>query len=130
METNLLHESVKEKIFNMTQIKGLSDDIKRETKEYKLALENQGRTSGEIAESVIPTPASYRDATSPTPKRKPAGAIKVQPGENADVSQTSGSVPEHGENADASQASGHDGALGENASDNFHDSKEADKRVE
>ena len=115
METSLIHESVKEKIFDMTLVKNLSDGIKRETRDYKLAIGDQGRTSSEIPESVIPTPASYRNATSPTPKRKPAATIKVQPSEDADASQPSGMVLEHGENADAGQASGHDGAHGENA---------------
>ena len=115
METSLIHESVKEKIFDMTLIKTLSDGIRRETRDYKLAIGDQGRTSSEILESVIPTPASYRNAMSPTPKRKPAATIKVQPGEDADASQPSGMVLEHGENADAGQASGHDGAHGENA---------------
>ena len=101
METSLLHESVKEKIFEMTLIKDLSDGIKRESRDYKLAIGDQGRAISEIPGSVIPTPASYRDATSPTPRRRPAAAVKVQPGENADASQPSGMVLEPGENADA-----------------------------
>ena len=75
METSLIHESVKEKIFDMNLIKTLSGGSKSETRNYQLTIGDQGRTSGEIPESVIPTPASYRNATSPTPKRKPAATI-------------------------------------------------------
>ena len=106
METSLIHESVKEEIFDTTLIKSLSKDIKSETEAYKLALEDQGRTISEIAESVIPTLASYRDATSPAPRRKPAGADKIQLGEDAGAKQASEIGSQQGENADASQSSG------------------------
>ena len=131
METSLIHESVKEKIFDMTMIKTLSDGTKSETRDYKLSIGDQGGTSGEIPESVVPTPASYRDATSPTPRRKPVATIKVQQSEDADASQPSEMAVEHGENADASQASAQDGAQGEDADANVPEVKAAEnKRIE
>ena len=140
LETCLIHEPVKKKIFDMTVTGKLSDNIKSEAKAYQLALEDQGRTTSEIAESIHPKSKSYRDAASPTPRRKPAGTVKVQQGEDAGASQASGSGLVRGENAGASQASGSglvrdenagasqapgsDGALGENAGDSAHDSEE------
>ena len=93
METCLIHESVKKKIFDMTLIKTLSDEIKSEAKAYELTSEDQGRTTSEIAESVIPTPKSYRDARSPTRKGKPAEAVKVQQGEDADSPRRADQAP-------------------------------------
>ena len=58
METCLIHESVKKKIFDMTVIGRLRDNIK--SKAYELVLEDQGRTTSEIAESIIPTSKSSR----------------------------------------------------------------------
>ena len=133
----------------MTLVRTLSDDIKSEAKAYELTLEDQGRTPSEIAKSVIPTPKSYRDATSPTRKGRPAETVKVQQGEDADslrhanqapaigpqqgeyagASQSSGSGLERGEDASAGQTPGTEGALGENADDSVHKSEEADKRV-
>ena len=73
METSLIHESVKGKLFDMSMIETLSDGIKSETRDYKLSIGDQGGTIGEIPESIIPTPKSYRDATSLTYSEKEAG---------------------------------------------------------
>ena len=64
METSLLHESVKQKIFDMKKIEGLSTAIREEIKEYRRNL-GQDDTGG-IPESTIPTQRSYREGTAPS----------------------------------------------------------------
>ena len=103
METSLIHESVKGEIFNMDLIKRLSDNIKSEAEVRRLTHGDQENKVEEIQESIVPNPASYRTATSPTPKRRPKVAVKEQLGEDADASQRS-DTPEPGENADDSAA--------------------------
>ena len=64
LEASLIHESVKPRIFNMDEVKRLSDDIKSEALAYKLSMEDLGQKPGEIAQGVIPTSQSYREAVS------------------------------------------------------------------
>ena len=96
METSLIRESVKQKIFDMKMIENLRDGIRSEARDYMLSLGEHGRRSiSEIPESITPTPKSYRDATSPTPKRKPTATNKVEQSENADARQLSEMDVEH-----------------------------------
>ena len=107
LETSLIHESVNSKVFNMDEIKRLSDNIKSETLACKLSMEDFGQKPGEIAQDVIPTSKSYREAVSPPPKRRALAAPIIAPrGENAGNSQYSGSGAPQGDNAGNSQSSG------------------------
>ena len=100
----------------MDQIERLSGNIKSEALAYKLNMEDQGRVLGEIAQGVVPTTQSYRDAASPPPKgRRPANPVIAQQGENAGGSQASGSGFVRGESAGGSQASGSGLSRGDNA---------------
>ena len=55
LDTSIIHESVKLKIFDMGEIKRLSDNIKSEALAYRLNMEEQGHVPGEIAQDVFPT---------------------------------------------------------------------------
>ena len=113
METSLIHESVKQKTFDMKMIETLRDVIRSGARDYMLFLGD--RSISEIPESIIPTAKSYRDATSPTPKRKPTAKIKVEQSGNADARQLFEMEVEHSGDADESQASTLDDMQGENA---------------
>ena len=116
LETSLVHESVKSKIFNMGEIKRLSDNIKSEALAYKLSMEDLGQKPGEIAQDVIPTLQSYREAVSPPPKRRaPAASIIAPRAEKAGNSQASGFGLPRGENAGNRQSSESGLPRGDNA---------------
>ena len=116
LETSIIHESGEPKIFDVDEIKWLSDNIKSEALAYRLNMEEQGRVPGEIAQDVFPTTQSYRDAASPPPgRRAPANPVIAQQGENAGASQASGSGLVRGENAGGSQSSGSGLSRGDNA---------------
>ena len=61
METSLLHESVKQKIFKMKKIEGLSTAIRKDIEEYRRNLGHDD--AGGIPESIVPTRRSYREGT-------------------------------------------------------------------
>ena len=106
---------MKAKIFDMKEIQGLSGNIKSEALAYSLVLEDQGRKTSEIADSIIPTTDMYRNAASPSPRRRLENRVNAQQGENAGANQASGSGRAQGENAGDSQPSGLDSSRGENA---------------
>ena len=100
----------------MDEVRRLSDNIKSEALAYRLNTEEQGRVPSEIAQDVIPTTQSYRDAaSSPMKGRRPANPVIAQQGENAGASQASGSGRVRGENAGGSQSSGSGLSQGDNA---------------
>lgn len=77
MEASLIHESVKNHIFNMKQVTELSNTIKSEGLQFKLTMGEAGTSSSEIMPDVIPTSQSYRDAVSPPPSKKWGKRLKA-----------------------------------------------------
>ena len=53
METSLIHESVKQRIFDMRTTEILCEGTRSEDRDYKQAMGN--RSISEIPESIIPT---------------------------------------------------------------------------
>ena len=128
METNLIHESVKQRIFDMTKIEALCTGIRNEIKDYR-QVTGVGPI-GEIPESIIPTKTSYREATSPSPKRE---KVKIEQSGNANAKPPSEMEVEPSGNADESQTSALDDALGENADADVSEATKAEheeKRID
>ena len=85
METSLIHESVKQKIFDMKKIEGLSTAIRKEIKEYRRNLGHDD--AGGIPESIIPTQRSYREATASSRKKE---KVKIEQSEIANAEADGG----------------------------------------
>ena len=80
METSLLHESVKQNIFNIEKIKNMSVTVKRDLEEHRLSL---GRgDDGGIPESIVPSRTSYCEEAASSLKEE---EVKAEQSESANA---------------------------------------------